>query len=158
VLEANEPLEDFVLIAKPYRRQDLIQGLQRVSAGVWWPGPAGRSQDIEAARNSKRDVALGAGRPCQRARPSFRGRTTRALRGCTRLGLIVIEHDLRRLRVRLAGKDIAGGERHFRRSGRDRPMGSDARTPALAAGCLDTRDSTACGFEVGKQCTHVFGS
>jgi hypothetical protein len=35
VLEANEPLEDFVLIAKPYRRQDLIQGLQRVSAGVW---------------------------------------------------------------------------------------------------------------------------
>jgi PAS domain S-box-containing protein len=35
VLEANEPLEDFVLIAKPYRRQDLIRGLERASAGVW---------------------------------------------------------------------------------------------------------------------------
>jgi len=33
VLEANEPLDDFVLIAKPYRLEELVQGLRRASAG-----------------------------------------------------------------------------------------------------------------------------
>jgi PAS domain S-box-containing protein len=32
VLEANEPLDDFVLIAKPYRLEELVQGLRRASA------------------------------------------------------------------------------------------------------------------------------
>jgi PAS domain S-box-containing protein len=34
VLEANEPLGDFVLIAKPYRLEELLQGLRRASAAV----------------------------------------------------------------------------------------------------------------------------
>jgi PAS domain S-box-containing protein len=34
VLEANEPLGDFVLIAKPYRLEELLQGLRRAAAAI----------------------------------------------------------------------------------------------------------------------------
>ena len=34
VIEANEPLGDFVLIAKPYRMEELLQGLRRAAAVI----------------------------------------------------------------------------------------------------------------------------